>query len=259
VASFGYKTANKVAAVDCDANNVIMCGASTPAALQNGTNQAGTLQIFSAFNITDNDINRINTASVNGVVTNDNNIWIRADSGLCPDITMNSLTARQRQAVLTHPNMCLVATDAITAGRQNIAGSRAVISDGVKFFERPPSVSFVQSSLSAYVVMRNGRFDFAIIKSCGNPVMATPVPTRTVTPPKKTLAPTQTQSQTQSQTVNVTTPAVQAATTAPVVVQPTATQMLPNTGPGNILALAGATSAIGTLGHWYYSRRNRRF
>jgi hypothetical protein len=33
---------------------------------------------------------------------------------------------------------------------------------------------------------------------------------------------------------------------------------LPNTGAGNILMLSGATSAIGTLGHIYYSRRNRR-
>lgn len=57
-------------------------------------------------------------------------------------------------------------------------------------------------------------------------------------------------------TVNVNTPAVKAVTTS---AQPSAaTKSLPNTGPGNVLLLSGATSAIGTLGHLYYSRRSRQ-
>jgi DNA uptake protein ComE-like DNA-binding protein len=53
---------------------------------------------------------------------------------------------------------------------------------------------------------------------------------------------------------------VQAAstTTQPAAQQVSATKTLPNTGPGNILMLSGATTAVGTLGHWYYSRRGRQ-
>jgi hypothetical protein len=261
--AFGYKTIDKAAAAECDANNVIMCGASTSAALQNGTDQAGTLQIFSAFGITSEDISNISSTSVNGVVTSNNMVWIRRESGQCPETDMSSLNSQARQAIENNSTMCLVGTNAVTAGRQNIAGSRAMSSDGVKFFERPPSVSFVQGSLSAFVVMNNGRFSFAILKACGNPVMATPVPTKTPPPVKKTVVqtPVQTQTQTQTQTVNVTAPpAVQAATTPPpaVVTHPVATTTLPNTGPGNIFALAGVTSGLGTVGHWFYSRRSRR-
>jgi hypothetical protein len=53
------------------------------------------------------------------------------------------------------------------------------------------------------------------------------------------------------------TASVQAATTTAA--QPaSATKTLPNTGPGNILMLSGTTTALGTIGHFYYSRRNRR-
>jgi hypothetical protein len=55
-----------------------------------------------------------------------------------------------------------------------------------------------------------------------------------------------------------TTAAVQPASTT-IAAQPAAApKALPNTGPGNILMLSGATSAVGTIGHWYYSRRSRR-
>jgi hypothetical protein len=92
----------------------------------------------------------------------------------------------------------VVATDAITAGRQNISGSTKVTTNGTTFYRRPPSVSFVSSPLSAYVVMKNGVFQFAILASCGNPVSAhpklptpthkpTPTPTRKPTPTYKPL------------------------------------------------------------------------
>jgi hypothetical protein len=51
----------------------------------------------------------------------------------------------------------------------------------------------------------------------------------------------------------VQTPATTTTTTAPAATVKT----LPDTGPGNILALSGATTAIGTLGHIFYTRRRR--
>jgi hypothetical protein len=74
----------------------------------------------------------------------------------------------------------------------------------------------------------------------------------------KTVVTTPTQTQSQSITINNPQPAVKAATTTQTTSAVAATKTLPNTGPGNILMLSGATSAIGTLGHYYYSRRNRR-
>lgn len=69
----------------------------------------------------------------------------------------------------------MVATGALTGGRQDISGSTREDVGGTVFFVRPPSVSFASSPLSAFVVMVNGQFKFAIIASCGNAVKATPV------------------------------------------------------------------------------------
>lgn len=248
---------------DCDSNAVVNCGALNFTELENRYDNAGVAEIYSNFGISQQDVNNMRNTAVEGTVTNKNNVWISKSSGLCPaNVDTSSMSAQNQQAIVNNPNLCLVATDAMTAGRQNISGSTAVTSGGVTFYKRPPSVSFASGSLSAFVVMdSNHQFDFAIIASCGNPVVATPVP---VTPAAKPAATktattqtptTQTQTQTQSQSVTVNVPQVQAATTT----QPVAsTKSLPNTGPGNVLALAGSTTAIGTLGHYFYSRRNRR-
>jgi hypothetical protein len=53
------------------------------------------------------------------------------------------------------------------------------------------------------------------------------------------------------------TSAVQAASTTATTQSTAATKTLPNTGPGNILMLSGATTAVGTIGHLFYSRRGR--
>ena len=90
-----------------------------------------------------------------------------------------------------------VATGAKSVGRTNMTGS----TKSGSVWERPTSVSFVADSIPAYVDMQNGEFHYAIIKSCGNPVKATPVkrptPTPTATPkptPKPTPSPTPVQS-----------------------------------------------------------------
>jgi uncharacterized repeat protein (TIGR01451 family) len=66
----------------------------------------------------------------------------------------------------------VVATNAVTAGRQNMPGSTPILNG--QFYERPPSVSFNSSPLRAFVKMDQDQFKYAVIMSCGNPVKATP-------------------------------------------------------------------------------------
>ncbi len=248
---------------DCDSNAVINCGALDLNELENRSSQSGVAQIYSSFGISMQDINNMRNTAVEGVVTNKNNVWIHRSSGLCPNTDNSSLSTSNQQAVQNNPNLCLVATNAMTAGRQNISGSVTTTSGEVTFFKRPPSVSFASSSLPAFVVMdSNHQFSFAIIASCGNPVTATPVSVMATPKPASQIKTSTTTSPaasaTATATVNVTTPSVQAATTTTTTQPAAATKTLPNTGPGNILMLSGATSAIGAVGHLYYSRRNRK-
>ncbi|MBX4188510.1 hypothetical protein KW792_00210 [Candidatus Saccharibacteria bacterium] len=240
-----------VRASDCDSNAVIRCGVSSNADLQSGYQQTGTAAIYNYFGISATEVASMYSEAVNGTVTNSGSVLVGSK---------------------------VVARDAMTAGRQNMSGSTAVTRGGTTFYVRPPSVSFQSSSLAALVVMRDNRFSYAVIKSCGNPVMAIPVVTtpvvkktvpktvtKTVTktvvvPPAvvntsvSTPAPTQTQEQTQTQTVYVT-PSVQAATTAAAPVVPVA-KALPKTGPGsNVLGISGTITALGTVGHYYFKRR----
>ena len=92
-------------------------------------------------------------------------------------------------------NGATVATEALSVGRSFIAGS----TKSGSVWERPTATSFVAGSIPAFVNMEGGRFHYAVIKSCGNPVRATPVPvptpsaTPTATPtPTPTITPTPT-------------------------------------------------------------------
>jgi hypothetical protein len=214
---------------DCNSNAVISCGIGDSSQLSQAVSPKRIACLFNHFGITSEDINNFDSQAVAGSVTKTGNVIV---------------------------NGRVVAKNAVTAGRQNMAGSTRFVCDNHGFFIRPPSASFVSAALPAFIVMNGSQFDFAVIASCGNPVIATPV---TSHPPivKRPVVPAQTQTQTQSQTVNITTtPEVESASTP--VEQPVVTKTLPNTGPGNVFALAGATSAIGTFGHWYYNRRGRR-
>lgn len=131
---------------DCDGNAVIYCGAPSTSSLQNSFNSSQTIRdIYSYFNIGSTQINNDLNGAVAGQVTK---------SG---DVVVNGQ---------------VVATNAITAGRSYIAGStKAQVGDTI-FYTRSPSVSFLNDQLSAYVVMNNGVFQFAVLSSCGNPVSA---------------------------------------------------------------------------------------
>jgi uncharacterized repeat protein (TIGR01451 family) len=65
----------------------------------------------------------------------------------------------------------VVAQNVYTFGREDIPGSQA-LSGGA--WQRHPSVSFRSASIPAYVYMVNGQFKWAVIKTCGNPVIGTP-------------------------------------------------------------------------------------
>lgn len=134
---------------DCDDNAIIRCGAFTASQLQ--TKTAGDVQdIYAHYGINSADFDSLEIGSVH----KDGTVWVGSNQ---------------------------VATEAITAGRQNISGSTYLPS--LKIYERPPSVSFRSNQLTAFVKMANGRFVYAIIQSCGNPVSATPVAPPPAPPP----------------------------------------------------------------------------
>ena len=135
---------------NCDSNAVIYCGALTTTELDQRYSNSGVSQIYSYFGISEQNVKGEGGLSIDaGDVFKNGNVEV---------------------------NNKVVATNAITAGRENIAGSTQVTHDGVTFYKRAPSVSFLQNSISAFVFMSDGNFKFAILASCGNPVIATPVP-----------------------------------------------------------------------------------
>lgn len=254
---------------DCNANAVIRCGATTPAELEQKYNsQAGAKAIYGYFGITESDIDSIGSTAVAGHVTKSGQVW-------------------------AHNHV--VATDAMTAGRQNMSGSQRIRSGGTTFYERPTSVSFLSNDLSAFVVMNGNQFRYAILSSCGNPVIATSVAPPS-SPKKKTVVhrtviyktvrqtpPTsvsssstssanatsnvtvnqqannqqqQQQSQSQSAPAATTTSQTQTQQQPAQTQTQTQPQALVNTGPGTgALAFAGLAAIGGTVGRLIFIRR----
>jgi hypothetical protein len=187
------------ASFDCSANSVMRCGAGSVSSITDkynkgdGHNSAMSIQdIYSYYGITSSDI-----ASMSSPSTKIEAGWVGINGHVYDSANK------------------LVATNAITGGRENIAGSTRADVDGTVFYVRPPSVSFQKDYLSAYVVMdRNNQFKFAILASCGNAVKATPVakpapvvtptttPTPTPIPPTTPTPVTNNTAQTVNQTVN---------------------------------------------------------
>ncbi len=129
---------------DCDTVAIIKCGAFTEAGLLNkyDTNAYGDLpKVFGAFGISRADIAA--GGFVNGIVWRDGRV------------TVGDKT---------------VAKGAMTAGR-NYGGTPIPGTNGAGKY---PTSKFVTEGQTAFVKMVNGKFQFAIIKSCGNPVSANP-------------------------------------------------------------------------------------
>lgn len=162
---------------DKDSNAVLFGGAATTQTIVkdykhgvSGTATDGTKVVDSAasiqhiydyFKITRSDIDTIGHTAVAGSVDINGNVFVGKE---------------------------LVATDALTAGRTDIKGkqSKRVTHEGTTFWVRKPRVSFKEHSLTAFVVMQDGRFKYAILSSCGNSLSAHPKPA-----PKASLACTQ--------------------------------------------------------------------
>ncbi len=239
---------------DCDSNAIISCGAHSTGALMNAySSSAYVRKVYAYFGISNADMANLPGNDVAGVVNSNGTVQVNGKT---------------------------VANNAVTGGRQNIAGSTPVSFQGITFYKRPPSVSFQQSSLPAFVSMKNGVFQFAVIASCGNAVSAHPTsapqkaavaPARAVsTPqqqqPKPQAAPTQVQSQNQSQQVNVNNSVTQNASPAPqpapaavtpgekatpaeIAASQQAAASLPNTGPTGVIGAFLAAVGLGTLGY----------
>ena len=239
-------------ASDCDDNAIIRCGAhSVNGLIEAYRDSAYVRAVYSDFGISAGDMDNLSNTVEQGSVTRQGDVFVDGR---------------------------LVARQAVTGGRQDMPGSTKVDVNGAIFFKRPPSVSFVSSPLPAFVSMINGRFDFAVLSSCGNAVAAVPVtppktavaPARPVTktpqPTPPSPAPTQTQTQTQTQqvsqnqqvTVENQTPAATTTSTAAPSEQPAEAQVsatttpaptLPNTGPGDVFGLFSASGLVGFLGY----------
>lgn len=207
---------------DCDSNAVITCGALSTTELQQHYGDKGVAAIYSYVGISAQDIKDIGETAVAGRVYKNNTVTI---------------------------NGVVVATDAITGGREYINGSTTVNSGGVKFYMRPPSLSFRPDSLPAYVVMEKGQFKFAILPACGNFVKATAIPKEVPPPPPPPPPPIETPPPI---TTTVETPSTQtppSAPVAPVAAAATSVAKLPNAGPGPITIIALLSVVGGYIFH----------
>lgn len=207
---------------DCDNNAVMRCGALSTRELQQKYHGSGVVGIFNHFGIAPTDMNMIESTAVAGQVTCDGRVLVGGN---------------------------VVATNAVTAGRQNMAGSTPVKAGGVTFYKRPTSVSFASCPLAAFVVMKNNQFAFAILASCGNPVTAVPVKRAAPTPPAPPPAPSPTPTPTPPPA-----PQVQAVVTPP----PPPPQQIVKTGPEDVVGLGLLATIGGTVAHYLYQRRLSR-
>lgn len=153
---------------DCDSNAVIYCGAMSVNQLINrydngsGSTSAKTIHdIYHYFGISSTEVHKMDNANTS-------------------DFSVHAGKVTSTGNVLINGNV--VATNALTAGREYISGSTKVTYNGTTFYTRTPSVSFQSNSLDAFVVKENGQFAYAILASCGNPVKATPKPPTVKTP-----------------------------------------------------------------------------
>jgi hypothetical protein len=134
---------------ECDDNAVVRCGIYSTADLK--ARYTGDVKAaYNYFGITDGMINGTTATIKNGTVNRNGDVILDGK---------------------------VVATGAITAGRQNISGSTKFTAGGSTFYQRPSTVSFVSRSVfEAYIMVdSNGQFMGAVLKPCGNPVKAKPV------------------------------------------------------------------------------------
>ncbi len=139
-------------------------------------------------------LNKVNGGDGHNAGANIANIYYNENRGISEASFMSDATSENGEVTKDGRVLVdglVVATNAITDGRGYINPSTA----DYDVWSRPPSVSFGSASIPAFVNMEGGVFHYAVIKSCGNPVKATPVPQPTPAPtPVPTPIPTPTPS-----------------------------------------------------------------
>lgn len=148
---------------DCDAWSIIHCGVQSSAEINKDVDGSAYIAaVYKNAGISGAEINDLAKNAVKGIVYRSSDGSTRVEVG-----------------------GTVVATDLSTAARLRINASDKVhrTTHGT-FFTRHLKVSWSRSSESAYVLMKDGVFQFAIMSSCGNPVTGKPkLPP--ATPPKK--------------------------------------------------------------------------
>lgn len=236
--------------LDCDTNAVLYCGGTTTREIHSKYNDSPDAQaIYDYFGISDWNVKNLTKNAVVGTVTQGGRVLVDGKE---------------------------VATDVVTAGRINMAGSKTVTHSGVTFYVRPPGVS-LQQNLPAFVVLnKDGTMKHAIIASCGNPVMTTkkeqpapeqPKPER---PKPQAAAPVvpavavsntvvvQQQQQQQQQQTPPPAPQPQPQPVAPQPVAVTPVATLPKTGAAEVIQLTALAAIGATVAHMLYVRRKNR-
>ena len=127
---------------DCDNVAIIRCGVFNKKAMREKAAQGDVPRVFNAFGIKQKDLDG---KFVDGIVWRDGRVTVEGKT---------------------------VATGAMTAGR-NFGGTPIPNTNNAGKY---PTSKFVTEGQTAFVKMVDGKFSFAIIKACGNPVSATPKP-----------------------------------------------------------------------------------
>ncbi len=134
---------------DCDNNSIIYCGASDVNELKQKINDNKTGDLSTIYNSYGISASMLSSAKM-GEVRKDGTVVVDGQ---------------------------VVATDAMSIGRQKLAGSTTKSIGGKTYYNSPPSTSFRSNSIVAFVFFdANGLFKGAIITSCGNPVEGKPKP-----------------------------------------------------------------------------------
>jgi hypothetical protein len=135
---------------DCDSYSIINCGVTSSADLKNNyANSAYVRHVYQHFGISAAEIDSIGSTAVQGTVFRNGDVKV---------------------------NGKVVATNSVTAARLRVTGGdKQVTVSGSTFYTRQLSSSWSHDSAQAYIVMKDGVFQFAILAPCGNPIIATPV------------------------------------------------------------------------------------
>ena len=143
---------------DCDTVAIIKCGSSSVSELQTDASKGDVPTVYNNFGISHSELKGF----VDGVVWKDGRVTLG-----------------------TKGEGKLVATNAITAGRWNNPTSDMTKIPNTDRAYRMSTSHFVDDGQIAFVKIVNGKFDFAVIKTCGNPVTAKAV--APPTPPNLTV------------------------------------------------------------------------